>query len=94
MISYIVKYQNSYAHSYLFSENFTDILENGIKVHELLRSDLFYHKLDFNDKEWPQVHSIEQTMIMPYNPKNLFEIREAYDEIFKELREEEKQEQE
>ena len=87
MISYIVQYQSHYSHSYLFQENFTDLLEHGIKVDELLKSDIFYPKIEFNDKEWPQVHTNSDTMIMAFNPptKNLFQIRNAYPIIFEKL---------
>lgn len=63
------------------------MLEKGIKVDELLKSDLFYHKLDFNDKLWPQVHTNCATIRKGYTPerKNIFSIRDAYKEIFSEL---------
>jgi hypothetical protein len=87
MISYIVQYQSHYSHSYIFQENFTDLLEHGIKVDELLKSDIFYPKIEFSDKEWPQVHTNSDTMIMAFNPptKNLFQIRNAYPIIFEKL---------
>ena len=51
MIDYIVKYQNNFAHSYLFENNFTVIIKRGVKIDHLLQSELFCHEIDF--EEWP-----------------------------------------
>ena len=82
MINYIVKYQNNFAHAYLFEHNFTAIMRKGINIEELLKSDLFYHTIDFD--EWPQTHTIEKTTIMPYNG-SLFNLRYKYSEVFEDL---------
>lgn len=53
MISYIVRHQNAPSYAYLFRENFTSLLGKGINVGALLRSEIFYHKLQFDDSDWP-----------------------------------------
>jgi len=43
MLDHIVKYQNNYAYSFLFENNFNKLLQIGINVHDLLESDIFCH---------------------------------------------------
>jgi hypothetical protein len=43
IIKYIVEHQNSYAFSFLFKDNFIELMEKGILVSELLDSNIFNH---------------------------------------------------
>ena len=43
IIKYIVENQNSYAFSFLFKDNFIELMEKGIIVTELLNSNIFNH---------------------------------------------------
>jgi hypothetical protein len=74
-MEYIVKYQNKFVHSYLFHNNFITLMEKGIFLKDLLESDVFCHKFDFDDNEWPQIHTNGDKMIMPYNG-GLFDLRD------------------
>lgn len=55
MLDHIVKHQNSYVYSYLFEDNFVQLMEKGIEVSGLLNSRIFCHEFDF--QEWPTVHA-------------------------------------
>jgi hypothetical protein len=54
IIDFVVKYQNNYTSSFLFTKIFTDMIEKGISMKPLLDSKIFYHQFDF--EEWPQNH--------------------------------------
>ena len=43
IIDYIVTYQNNFCFTFLFQENFLDLVKKGISVHCLLNSDIFCH---------------------------------------------------
>lgn len=47
IIQYVVKYQNNYVYSYLFTDNLLDLIIKGVDVSGLLKSDIFYHRFDF-----------------------------------------------
>lgn len=51
MIEYIIRFQNNYTSSFLFRKNFTKLLSKGIHVAELLGSDVFVYKFDY--ELWP-----------------------------------------
>jgi hypothetical protein len=55
MIEFIVKYQNTYAFSFLFENNLTMLVNKGIKVALLFESDIFFHSFEFDD--WPIIHT-------------------------------------
>jgi hypothetical protein len=44
ILDHIVNYQNNYVSSYLFTSNLITLMERGIKVHNLLDSDVFSFK--------------------------------------------------
>ena len=46
LISYIVKYQNNFVSSYLFTKNMPVIIEKGIKVEGILSSKVFVVQFD------------------------------------------------
>lgn len=81
MIEYIIKNQNNYTASYLFSKNIPDLLEKGIDLHELFNSNIFTHTFDYD--QWPGSHINNDTIIRPYND-SLFRIRYNYDRVFHE----------
>lgn len=64
MIDYITKYQNSYVYSYLFQDNLIKLMEMGIEISHLLRSNVFVYKFDF--QEWPSIHHENLECIRPY----------------------------
>lgn len=84
IIGYIVKYQNNFVHSYLFEHNFIRLIELNIYIKDLLESDVFCHQFDFDDNEWPQIHTNNEKMITYYNGE-IFDIRRQYGKVFKEL---------
>lgn len=55
MISYIVKYQNSYVYSHLFKYNLIDLLNKGVEMTPILSSDIFNYTFDFD--EWPATNT-------------------------------------
>ena len=79
MLEYIIKYQNSYVHSYLFKDNFLQMMEIGIEVAGLLNSNVFVYTFDY--QEWASIHHNNTECIRPYN-STLFQLRYSYREIF------------
>ena len=65
MLEYIIKYQNSYVHSYLFKDNFLQMMEIGIEVAGLLNSNVFVYTFDY--QEWASIHHNNTECIRPYN---------------------------
>ena len=86
IIEYINQYQNSYVFLFLFQDNFKTLIEKGIKVSDLLSSDIFCHQFDFED--WPLIHSDDSYTIMPYND-SIFQLRGKYAKTFKDIPENE-----
>lgn len=72
MIKYIVKYQNNFVSSFLFSRNFTTLMERGVAVSDLLNSNLFHFSIDYN--EWPNAHAISDPYLAAYNG-SIFDLR-------------------
>ena len=54
IINYVVKYQNNFVSSYLFTNSFKEIIEKGIDIQVLLDSNVFIFNFDFDD--WPTSH--------------------------------------
>ena len=82
IIQHIVKHQNSFVSSFLFYNNLLKIMEKGINTHELLDSNVFQYKLDFD--EWPYAHTKCVKVIESYNG-SLFNLRHKYLKVFPEL---------
>jgi len=80
-MDYIVKYQNNFYSSFLFSKNLHEIINMGVEVTPLLNSKIFQFTLDFD--EWPNTHVIKTKYIRPYNG-SLFNLRGQYPNIFPE----------
>ena len=55
MIDYIVEYQNSYYYGHLFNHNVIDLINKGVKMKELFKSNIFNHTFDYD--EWPSTNS-------------------------------------
>ena len=55
MISYIVKYQNTYVFSNIFKHNFVDLIQKEVNLKPLLESKIFNHTFDYD--EWPATNS-------------------------------------
>ena len=51
MIDYIIRFQDNYVSSFLFNKNFTKLQAKGISVAELLNSNVFIYKFDY--ELWP-----------------------------------------
>ena len=72
IIDYIVKYQNNYISSFMFTKNLPLILEKGIPIAHLMASKVFMFEFDYD--EWPMTHYNEETVIRSYN-YSIFAIR-------------------
>ena len=72
IINHIVTFQNNYVSSYLFNDNLLQLLEKGIDIICLLKSNVFQYKFDFEG--WPRVHPDTSKITVPYNG-DLFHIR-------------------
>ena len=81
MINHIVHYQNNFSTSFLFKKNFMKLMQMGIRVTNLLDSDVFRFPLKFD--EWPTVYPGEE-IYKPYNG-SIFELRDRYLEVFGEI---------
>jgi len=81
ILDYIVKYQNVYSSSFLFTKNLGSILEKGIKIQSLLNSNIYNFEFDFD--EWPEVHNNDEYFLKPFND-SIFELRYNYSTIFPE----------
>jgi len=58
------------------------MLDKGIEVANLLRSNIFSSQIDFD--EWPSTHTDERTFYKSYN-ESFFDLRYKYDQLFPEL---------
>jgi hypothetical protein len=76
-----MKYQNSWVSSFLFEKNFADMLEKGLNVKDILKSNVFVWEFDLD--EWPTTHLYDEECIRAYN-HNMFHIRQHYRKVFPE----------
>jgi hypothetical protein len=65
----------------LFINNFTELLEKGVELSDLVSSSVFRFTFDYDD--WPSTHTDPMTYYRPYN-NSIFEIRNHYRTIFHE----------
>ena len=72
IIQYVVDYQNHFISSYLFNKNLPDLIDVGIPVTNLFKSQIFQFNLDLD--EWPQTHDNEDECIRYFN-ESIFQIR-------------------
>lgn len=79
ILEYIVKYQNSIMHSYLFEDNFIKMLTWDINVIPLLNSKILFEQFDFD--QWPNIHHVDSRMIEPYND-SIFSVSQQYPKVF------------
>lgn len=79
MIEYVVKYQNTYAFSFLFEEDMHLLLEKGIKVTSLFESKIFIYTFELED--WPIIHDDYSSCIRPYNGSK-FDLEGKYNQVF------------
>ena len=79
MVSYIIKYQNSFVYSHLFRYLVIDMFKKGAEMTPLLESEIFNYTFDFD--EWPATNSDPNKQMVPYT-KSLFRIRNSYKELF------------
>lgn len=80
IVEYIIKYQNSYVFLFIFSKNLKNLLEKGIKIYNLLESDIFCHQFEYED--WPLIHQDNEMKCLPYN-ESIFQLRGKYSKAFK-----------
>ena len=80
-MQYVVNYQNHFISSYLFNKNLPDLIDVGIPVTNLLKSQIFQYNLDLD--EWPQTHDIEDECLRYFN-ESIFQIRAHYRTVFPE----------
>lgn len=81
IIDHIVKHQNHHVSSFLFQKNFPDLLDKGLDVAGLLRSNIFCFTFDYD--EWPSTHTDHQPYSRPYNG-SVFDLRHSYRTVFHE----------
>lgn len=86
MLRYVVDYQNSYHHAYLFERNFSILLVKEINVVPLLNSNILYQSFDYDD--WPQTHTNDAREIKPFND-SIFKVGQLYSKVFQHLAEDE-----
>ena len=79
MLRYVVEYQNSYHHAYLFEKNFCMLLVKEISVVPLLNSNILYQSFDYDD--WPQTHTNDAREIKPFND-SIFKVGQLYSKVF------------
>ena len=51
--------------SFLFETNFKDIVQSDVKIADLLNSNVFSMKYEFDG--WPGIHNNDEEMIRPMN---------------------------
>ena len=83
-------HQNSFVHFYIFQSTFKILLDKGIHLTDLQNSDIFSHKLEYDNHEWPQTHTNKETMIRGFNG-SIFELRNMYLDVFDNLANEEEE---
>ena len=71
----------------MFEDNLVFLLEKEIKLKDVLNSNIICHDLEFEENEWPYIHTNDSKIVKPYN-NCIFKIRGEYLNIFHELREE------
>lgn len=54
-------------------------MQKGIKVRDLLDSNIFTYTFDYD--EWPSTHNVSETYINPYSG-SIFNLRNVYREVF------------
>jgi hypothetical protein len=79
IIDYIIKYQNNYVSSFLFTKTFSHFCDKGLSVTGLLNSNIFCFQFDFD--EWPSTHTNKDPYTRAYN-QSIFDIRQSYRDIF------------
>lgn len=72
IINYIIEHQNSFIFSYLFKDNLIQIMQKGIKVSKLLKSDIFQHTFEY--ELWPSIQTKNKSAVSYYNG-SMFELR-------------------
>jgi len=80
MVDYIIKYQNSYVFSCLFNNNMIDLLKKGVRMTELLNSEIFNRAFDYD--EWSSTSIDDNKVLRPYN-KSMFKLRYEYSNVFR-----------
>jgi hypothetical protein len=80
-IDYIVKFQNNFVSSYIFTKNMPVIMSKGISISHLLASNVFCVVFDYDD--WPSSHFNDIQCIRPYDG-SFFNLRHKYKELFPE----------
>lgn len=79
IIDYIVKYQNRLMSSFLFIEILPELIDSGIKVANLLQSNIFCQTIELDG--WPSTHDCDDECIRAYN-KSIFQITKHYRTVF------------
>ena len=79
MIDYLVTYQNTYVFAHLFQSNIVPLIEKGVTMTNLFKSQIFNYTFDFDD--WPATSSDTKKMLAPYN-RSVFKLRHFYNEVF------------
>lgn len=79
MIEFIVQNQNNFCFSFLFEDVLVNLVNKGIKVKNLLESDIFCHHFELDD--WPVIHYNSDSLIVPFNGSK-FQLKGSYNKVF------------
>lgn len=82
MIDYIVAHQNNFVYSNLFHHNLVEMMNKGVKMSSLFRSDILIRKFDYTS--WPAISDCYDKVIAPYN-NSIFKLRFHYATIYSKL---------
>lgn len=81
LIAHVVKYQNKFSFANLFIHNVTALMLAGINMTELINSNIFVFRFQYNEFEWPSMHTRQDYCIIPYNDSPT-DLRYKYKEMF------------
>jgi len=83
MINYIIVYQNNIVSSFLFNKELPMLLDKGVAISHLFKSNIFRYPIEFDN--WPSIHSDKKTYLKGFFD-SIFTIRYNYDKIFPEIK--------
>ena len=81
IVDYVVKYQNMFTTSFMFTKIMPSLLDKGILISDLVDSKIFGMRFDFDG--WPSTHTEEDKLLRGFSD-SLFTLRYKYKEVFPE----------
>ena len=82
MINYICKFQNSFVYAHLFQHNLVELINKGVDMTNLFKSNVFHFTFDYD--EWPATNRDTSKILAPYND-SIFHLRHHYGDVFKSI---------